>query len=98
MLILARDPESLEDQDENEEVVDRQRPLHRPARVELLGVQPPVRQPDTDAEDARKADVEQRPASGFSGRWRVRVTGMPEEIEQPPNRWLTRARMPHAHG
>ena len=81
LLILARDPESLEDQDENEEVVDRQRPLHRPARIELLGVQPPVRQPDTDAENAREADVEQRPASCFGSRRRVRITGVPQEIK-----------------
>ena len=82
LLVLSRHPERFQDQDEHEKVVHGQRPFHRPSRVELLGVQPPVRQPDSDAEDGRQPHVEQRPTSRLSSGRRMGITRMPEEIER----------------
>ena len=82
LLVLSRDPERFQDQDEHEKVVHGQRPFHRPSRVELLGVQPPVCQPDSDAEDGRQPHVEQRPTSRLSSGRRMGITRMPEEIER----------------
>ena len=81
LLILPGHPERLEDENENEEVVDRERPLHRPACVELLRVQPPVRQPDTDAEEDGEPHVEKGPSARLSGRRRMRVACVPEEVD-----------------
>ena len=82
LLILPRDPERFQDQDEHEKVVHGQRPFHRPSRVELLGVKPPVGQPDSDAENGRQPDVEQRPTRCLGSRRRMGITGMPEKIER----------------
>ena len=81
LLILSRNAECLENQDEHEEVVDGQGPLHGPSRIELLSVEPPVCQPDTDAEKPGESDVEQGPSSGLDHCGRVRVARMTEEID-----------------
>ena len=80
LLILTRNAEGLQNQDKHKQVIDRQRPLHRPARIKLLGVEPAVGQPNSNTKMPAN-HVEQGPASSLASRGRVWITRVPEEIE-----------------
>ena len=81
LLELTRHRELAHDDDEDEQVVDRQRVLHQPAGVELQRVRAAGGVPDAQAEQQRQADIDRQVGGALLHARLVRATADDGEVE-----------------
>ena len=81
LLEFARNLEGVQDDDEDEEVVEGQRPFGHPSGIELSTVGGAVDCPDSHAEHQGESNVAERPRGCFLQRGSMGLTNVAKNIE-----------------
>ena len=98
VLVLGRDLERRHDDDEDEQVVHRQRVLGDVAGEELAGRHRAGEHPQPDAEGHSERHVEQHPPGGLARRHRVRLVVDEEQVRKDDRRQTTDGGQPEPQG